>query len=107
MFTKAVQDDARIIFASVCADFGADLVEMDSEGDHVHRLVIYTAKVVISTLVEQPQGRAVVAQRLRLALWRRPARHHPPVHRAAADAKPNLMRQARAYLQPEHRSLRR
>lgn len=44
VFTKAVLDDARTIFASVCADFGAELVEMDGEDDHVHILVNYPPK---------------------------------------------------------------
>ena len=47
VFTKAVLDDARTIFASVCADFGAELVEMDGEDDHVHILVNYPPKVAI------------------------------------------------------------
>ncbi len=48
VFTKSVLDDARTIFASVCADFGAELVEMDGEDDHVHILVNYPPKVAIS-----------------------------------------------------------
>jgi putative transposase len=27
------------VFASVCADFGAELVELDGEDDHVHLFV--------------------------------------------------------------------
>jgi putative transposase len=29
----------RVIFAKVCADFEAQLIEMDGEDDHVHLLV--------------------------------------------------------------------
>ena len=29
------------VFASVCADFGADLVELDGQDNHVHLLVAY------------------------------------------------------------------
>jgi putative transposase len=31
----------REVFASACADFGAELVEMDGKDDHVHLLVAY------------------------------------------------------------------
>jgi putative transposase len=34
-------DALREVFASVCANFGATLVEMDGEDDHVHLLVAY------------------------------------------------------------------
>ena len=56
VFTKAVLDDARTIFTSVCADFGAELVEMDGEDDHVHLLVNYPPKVAVSTLVNSLKG---------------------------------------------------
>lgn len=36
VFTKAILDDLKETFASVCADFGADLVEFDGEDDHIH-----------------------------------------------------------------------
>lgn len=63
VFTKAVLDDARTIFASVCADFGAELIEMDGEDDHVHLLVNYPPKVAVSTLVNSLKG--VSSRRLR------------------------------------------
>jgi len=63
VFTKAVLDDARAIFASVCADFGAELVEMDGEDDHVHLLVNYPPKVAVSALVNSLKG--VSSRRLR------------------------------------------
>jgi putative transposase len=34
-------DALREVFTSVCADFGAELVKMDGEDDHVHLLVGY------------------------------------------------------------------
>jgi putative transposase len=46
----------RAIFAKVCTDFGADLVEMDGEGDHVHLLVEYPPKVAVSGLVNSLKG---------------------------------------------------
>jgi len=44
----ALLDD---VFAKVCSDFGATLVECDGEDDHVHLLVEYPPTVAISSLV--------------------------------------------------------
>ncbi len=44
------------IFASVCEDFGAQLVEMDGEHDHVHLLVNYPPHVELSKLVNSLKG---------------------------------------------------
>ena len=46
----------RTIFARVCADFGAQLIEVDGEGDHVHLLVEYPPKVAIPYLVNSLKG---------------------------------------------------
>lgn len=56
VFTKEVLDDLRSIFASVCTDFEAELVEFDGEDDHVHLLVNYPPKVSVSTLVNSLKG---------------------------------------------------
>lgn len=56
VFTKEVIDDLRGIFASVCSDFEAELVEFDGEHDHVHLLVEYPPKVVVSALVNSLKG---------------------------------------------------
>jgi len=56
VFTKAILDDLRGIFAKVCADFEAELVEFDGEDDHVHLLVNYPPKVAVSTLVNSLKG---------------------------------------------------
>ena len=56
VFTKKIIEDLRAHFASVCADFGAELVEMDGERDHVHLLVNYPPKVAISRLVNSLKG---------------------------------------------------
>lgn len=56
VFTKAILDDLRAIFASVCHDFEAELVEFDGEDDHVHLLVNYPPKVAISVLVNSLKG---------------------------------------------------
>ena len=71
VFTQEILDDLHGIFASVCADFEAELVEFDGEDDHVQLLVNYPPKVAV------------------LLCWqlRRCAhRDHPPIHRTAADA---------------------
>ena len=56
VFTKEILDELRPIFSSVCADFGADLVEFDGEDDHVHLLVNYPPKVAVSKLVNSLKG---------------------------------------------------
>ncbi len=56
VFTKAILDDLRLIFSSVCSDFGAKLIEFDGEDDHVHLLVNYPAKVAVSKLVNGLKG---------------------------------------------------
>lgn len=56
VFTKAILDDLQEIFASVCTDFEAELVEFDGEDDHVHLLVNYPPKVAISKLVNSLKG---------------------------------------------------
>ena len=49
-------DTLREIFAGVCEDFEATLVEMDGEHDHVHLLVNYPPKVELSKLVNSLKG---------------------------------------------------
>jgi putative transposase len=49
-------DALRGVFASVCADFGATLLEMDGDNDHVHLLVAYPPHVAISWLVNSLKG---------------------------------------------------
>ena len=44
------------VFTKVCADFEAELVEMDGGGDHVHLLVHYPPKVAVSRLVNSLKG---------------------------------------------------
>ena len=46
----------RTIFSDVCADFEAQLIEMDGEDDHVHLLVEYQPKVAVSNLVNSLKG---------------------------------------------------
>ena len=56
VFTKEILDDLRPMFASVCADFEAEMVEFDCEDDHVHLLVNYPPKVSVSNLVNSLKG---------------------------------------------------
>jgi len=56
VFTKEILDDMRGVFASVCADFEAELVEFDAEDDHVRLLVNYHPKVSVSALVNSLKG---------------------------------------------------
>lgn len=56
VFTKAILEDLKEIFASVCQDFEAELVEFDGEKDHVHLLINYPPKVSVSRLVNSLKG---------------------------------------------------
>lgn len=56
VFTKAILEDLQEIFASVCTDFEAELVEFDGEDDHVHLLVEYPPKMAVSKLVNSLKG---------------------------------------------------
>ena len=56
VFTKAVLEDLKEIFAPVCQDFEAELVEFDGEKDHVHLLINYPPKVSVSRLVNSLKG---------------------------------------------------
>lgn len=56
VFDAAAIATLRGIFAKVCTDFEAVLVEMDGESDHVHLLVEYPPKVAVSALVNSLKG---------------------------------------------------
>ena len=51
------------VFASVGADVGAELVELDAQDDHVQLLVAYPPQVAVARLVNSRKG--VSARRLR------------------------------------------
>jgi pimeloyl-ACP methyl ester carboxylesterase/REP element-mobilizing transposase RayT len=63
------------IFAKVCSDSGATLVECNGEADHVHLLVQYPPTVAISSLVISLKG--VSSHRLRQRYEIRTHRDHP------------------------------
>ena len=93
------------IFSKVCTDFEAGLVQMDGESDPVHLLVNYPPESVRLIAGQLLTGRfelrsttpvashhqllleqcTVVAFLLRRILWRRTARPHPTLPRAASD----------------------
>lgn len=56
VFTKAVLEDLKEIFSSVCQDFEAELVEFGGENDYVHLLINYPPKVSVSRLVNSLKG---------------------------------------------------
>ncbi|MHB8703180.1 MAG: IS200/IS605 family transposase [Candidatus Tyrphobacter sp.] len=63
VFTAHAIAMLRPIFAKVCADFEAVLVEFNGEDDHVHLLVTYPPKIALSALVNTLKG--VSSRRLR------------------------------------------
>lgn len=56
VFDKEAIDRLRELFAKVCGDFEAQLVEIDGERDHVHLWVSYPPKVPVSALVNSLKG---------------------------------------------------
>jgi putative transposase len=56
VFDARAIDVLRGIFADVCSDANATLVQMDGEADHVHLLVQYPPKVAVSSLVNSLKG---------------------------------------------------
>ncbi|WP_289014342.1 IS200/IS605 family transposase [uncultured Methylobacterium sp.] len=48
--------DRTAIFATVCRDFEAELIERSGEDDHVHLLVTYPPRVSLSKLVNSLKG---------------------------------------------------
>jgi putative transposase len=56
VFEKNHFETMKIVFGKVCADFGAELIEIDGEADHVHLLILYPPKISISKLVNSLKG---------------------------------------------------
>lgn len=63
VLTEAVHKTLRDLFARICQEFEARLVEANGEDDHVHLLVEYPPKVALSKLVNSLKG--VSSRRLR------------------------------------------
>jgi putative transposase len=90
----------RGVFARVCADVGAELVEMDGEDDHVHLLVAYPPHVAVARLVNSLKG--VSARRLRQRYRVRTHREHlwsPSYFAASAGGAP--LETLRAYIRQQ------
>lgn len=89
MLTDEHLDTVREVFAKLCADFGATLVEMDGDDDHVHLLVTYPPQVAVARLVNALKG--VSACHLRARYWVRTHREHlwsPSYFAASAGGAP-------------------
>jgi putative transposase len=89
VLTSEHLDALRSVFAGVCADFGAELVEMDGEDDYVHLLVAYPPQVAVARLVNSLKG--VSARRLRQRYRVRTHREHlwsPSYFAASAGGAP-------------------
>ena len=56
VFTKQILDELKEIFASVCGNFEAKLIECEGESEHVHLLVEYHPKISVSRLVNSLKG---------------------------------------------------
>jgi putative transposase len=56
IFTKAYLDFMQKIFADICVDYQAELVEFDGEIDHVHLLINYPPQAQISKMINSFKG---------------------------------------------------
>ena len=68
VFTGEVLADLRGIFAAVCEDFNAELVEFDGEDDHVH-LLVNSLKGVSSRMIRKKNYPSVSKKLWGGALW--------------------------------------
>jgi putative transposase len=93
-------DTLREVFASVCADFDAELVGMHGEDDHVHLLVAYPPTIAVARLVNSLKG--VSARRLRQRYRMRTHREHlwsPSYFAASAAVAP--LKTLKAYIRQQ------
>ncbi|NGX53442.1 MAG: hypothetical protein K1000chlam4_00154, partial [Chlamydiae bacterium] len=56
VFTKKVLKDLHEIFADICRKMRVSLEEFDEERDHVHLLIKYPPKQIVSKLVNALKG---------------------------------------------------
>jgi putative transposase len=56
VFTKEIVSNLEAIFSNVCQRFQAELIECDSEDDHIHLLINYPPTCTISRLVNSLKG---------------------------------------------------
>jgi REP-associated tyrosine transposase len=93
----------REVFTSVCGDFGAELVEMEGEDDHVQLLVAYPPTIAVARLVNSLKG--VSARRLRQRYRVRTHREHlwsPSYFAASAGDAP--LKALKAYIRQQRTS---
>ena len=57
IFDHDATEKLRTYFSNVCADFEAELVEMDGEPDHVHLLITLSSQTGDIQSGKQPQRR--------------------------------------------------
>ena len=97
-------DFLREVFAKVCTDFQARLVEMNGEDDHVHLRVEYPPKVAVASLVNSLKG--VSSRLLRKHYQVRTHRNHlwsPSYFAASCGGAPlEIIRQ---YIEQQRRPL--
>ena len=56
IFTAQILTELKIIFATVCCQLEASLIEFDGAEDHVHLLVLYSPKLSRAELVFRLKG---------------------------------------------------
>jgi len=110
VFTPAVIATLQTVFAKICEDFEAALVECDGDHDHVHLLINYPPKTSVSRLVNSLKGASsrrlnqtprteeillegdsLVSQLLRRQLRRSTHLYYPAIHRKSITATARLI----------------
>ena len=56
MFDGDAIQRLKVIFEKVCTDFGAHLIEMNGEAEHVHLLIHHPPKHSVSSMVNSLKG---------------------------------------------------
>lgn len=56
IFTKEHLDFMRKVFADICVDYQAELIEFDGEVEHVHLLINYPPQAQVSKMINSLKG---------------------------------------------------
>lgn len=106
VFTDALLITCEQVMADVCTDFGAELIEFNGEGDHVHLLVSYPPQARLSELVRAMKGvssrhlRSRHSREIKKLLW---GEHlWSPSYFAASTGGANIAT-VRAYIEQQQR----